>query len=77
MKVSDLNRRRIIRLSRWTARIVGILVFLLITAIAIGESDGLFNPLQQPLAVRVEFLAMLAMWLGLIVAWKWEGVGAP
>jgi len=48
----------------------------LITAIAIGESDGLFNPMEQPVTVRIELLSMLIMWLGLIVAWKWEGIGS-
>lgn len=76
MKMSDLSRRRFTRVSRWSARIVGTLVFLLMTAIAIGESDGFFNPLRQPLAVRVELLAMFIMWIGLIAAWRWEGVGS-
>ena len=71
-----LIKRRIIRSIHWAARMVGLLVFVLITAIAIGEGGQLDNLLQQPLVVKVEFFAMLVMWLGLAVAWKWEGIGS-
>ena len=73
--MTSRNHDLLVYICRWTARIIGTLVFLLITAITIGESDGFPNPWKQPPAVRVEFLAMAIMWLGLILAWRWEGVG--
>lgn len=58
---------------RWTARIVGTAILVLIAAIAIGE--GVPNLLAQPLPVNLLFVAMLTMVVGLIAAWKWEGIG--
>ena len=58
---------------RWTARIVGTAILALVVAIAIGE--GLPNPVGQSLDVNLLSVAMLTMMVGLIVAWKWEGVG--
>lgn len=57
----------------WAARLVGMFLLVMILAVAIGE--GLPNPMQQPLAVRIEMVALLGMWLGLIVAWKSELIG--
>jgi hypothetical protein len=64
---------KVITVLRWIARIMGTLLLLLIATIAIGE--GFPNPLAQPLDVILLFAAMLTMVVGLIVAWKWEGVG--
>ncbi len=58
---------------RWTARILGFLVLLLIAAFAVGE--GVPNPLAQPPTVNLLFAAFLTMVVGLLVAWKWESTG--
>ena len=58
---------------RWTARILGSVVLLLVAAFAVGE--GVPNPLAQPLAVNLLFIAIATMVIGLLVAWKWEVIG--
>jgi hypothetical protein len=58
---------------RWTARVIGGLVLLLVLAIAIGE--GAPNPLQQPAEVNVSLAALIVMLIGQVVAWKREGIG--
>ena len=60
---------------RWLARGTGLALFLLVSAIAIGHWP-LPNPFSQPLPVALEFLLMAAMMLGLVVAWRWELIGA-
>lgn len=59
---------------RWVARIFGGLLAVLVLTIAIGEGPP--NPFTQPLPVAIELFGMLAMWVGCIVGWKWQGVGA-
>ena len=66
-------KRPILTVARWTARIVGTTILVLIFAIAVGE--GVPNPINQPLDVKLLSVAMLAMVFGLAVAWKWESVG--
>ena len=58
---------------RWTARILGTLVFLLYLAFVFGE--GL--PLSSHLTVleKLQFLGVAGLILGLPLAWKWEGAG--
>jgi len=58
---------------RWTARIIGTLLLLLIAVFAIGE--GLPNPLILSPREILLFAAIAMMLVGLIVAWKWEGIG--
>ena len=62
------------------ARIYGGLLAVLVLTIAIGEGffypgNGLPNPFIQPLPVAIELFGMLAMWVGCILGWKWQGVG--
>ena len=64
----------------WVARIYGGLLAALVLTIAIGEGffypgDGLPNPFTQPLPVAIELFGMLAMFVGCILGWKWQGVG--
>jgi hypothetical protein len=63
----------ILSVVRWTARILGTAILLLIVAIAVGE--GLPNPFAQPVEVQLLFAAMLTIMVGLILAWKWELLG--
>lgn len=59
---------------RWSARVLGTAMLLLVTFIAIGEG-GPPNPWAQPWRVNLELHLMLAIWLGLLLAWKWEALG--
>ncbi len=59
---------------RWVARISGAGLFLLLASIAIGEG-GPPNPWTQPWKVNLELHLMLTVWLGLLIGWKWEGIG--
>jgi hypothetical protein len=67
------KERQILTVLRWAARVVGTLILLLIAAFAIGE--GFPSPFHGPLAERLLFAALTTMIVGLIVAWKWEGIG--
>jgi hypothetical protein len=58
---------------RWSPRIIGVLLLLVIAQIAIGE--GVPNPLHGSLPENLLTLAFAAMIVGQIAAWKWEGVG--
>lgn len=58
---------------RWTARIAGTLLFLLFLAFFFGEGPpDLFRLTSTG---RLEFLCIAALFLGLVIAWKWEGLG--
>jgi hypothetical protein len=58
---------------RWTARILGTLVVLMIVLLAIGE--GMPNPFTQPLTVQVGFFALALVMIGILGAWQWELAG--
>lgn len=68
-----MNRSRIIPILRWTARIIGTLVVLLIAGLAIGE--GIPNPLHQPAVVNILSVALITIIAGQVIAWKHEGIG--
>jgi hypothetical protein len=58
---------------RWTARIAGTLIALFFLAFFVGEG---FPPIfRLPWREGLSALAMTAMILGLLLAWKWEGLG--
>ncbi len=64
---------------RWAARILASLLAILVLVIFLGEglsSEGPGSPFKHPLPVQLEFLGIFAVWVGLIVGWKWEGVAA-
>ena len=71
--MAAFDERVVVTVARWTARAVGTAILALVVAIAIGE--GVPNPLAQPVEVNLLSVAMLTMMTGLIIAWKWEGVG--
>ena len=60
-------------LCRWTARIVGTLLVVLVLVIAIGE--GMPNPFTQPLPVQIGFLALALIVMGIVAGWRWEFFG--
>ena len=58
---------------RWTACIAGTLLFLLFMAFFFGEGPPDLSRLTS--TERLQFLGMAALFLGLVIAWKWEGLG--
>ena len=60
-------------LCRWTARVIGTLLVLLIVVIGIGE--GMPNPFTQPPAVQAGFLALALLMIGILAGWRWELAG--
>ena len=63
---------------RWTARILGGILAALLLYLVVGHAlspEGLPNPFTQPPGVRLEFLGLFAIWVGLILGWRWEGFG--
>jgi hypothetical protein len=60
-------------IGRWMALILGTLTVLFFLAFFFGEGPPRFSAL--PATERLRFLAIGAMFLGLLAAWKWEGAG--
>ena len=60
-------------IGRWTARIAGTLMALFFLAFFIGE--GFPNIFRLPWRESLSVLLMSAMVAGLLLAWKWEGLG--
>ena len=58
---------------RWTARLLGALLVIMIIVIAIGE--GMPNPFTQPFDVQIGFLALALIVLGILAGWRWELFG--
>jgi hypothetical protein len=72
-RIDLLGERWFVVISRWTSRAIGIPLFVLLVLLTLG--DGVPNPLT---ASRREILfatIVLTMLFGLVLAWKWEGVG--
>jgi hypothetical protein len=61
------------KILRWTARILGTLFVLLILVFAVGE--GTPNPSMLAPRDKLMFLALGVMLVGLVLAWKWAGLG--
>ena len=60
---------------KWTARLFGGALFLVTVLVAIGEG-GPPNPFRQPLPVAIQLALLLVIVVGLVVAWRWEIIGA-
>jgi len=58
---------------RWTARIFGSLLFLLVVLFAMGE--GFPNPVNLPAREIVLTIAFVVMLIGILLSWKLEGWG--
>jgi len=71
-KEHDYNRLITIGI-RMVARFLGSILFLMIIMFAIGE--GLPNPLTLSLKEGTTFFTFVVMLSGLVIAWKWEGIG--
>ena len=71
---SIMNTTRLLAATcRWTARIIGTLLVLIVVLIAIGE--GMPNPFTQPMTAQVGFLALALIMMGVLGAWRWELAG--
>jgi tRNA A-37 threonylcarbamoyl transferase component Bud32 len=64
----------VIRVLRWTARLLGTLLLLLFAVFVVAE--GIPPAAAQPGGVQIELAAMLLMWIGLAIGWRWEGWAA-
>lgn len=60
-------------LGRWAARILGTLMFLLFLTFVLGEGPP--NPFKLANPEKLQFLGMIALFCGLALAWRWEGLG--
>ena len=69
---------KVIPYLRWTARIIGTLLVALVLLIAVGESisEGVPNFAGMNRKVQIMFLGLGLELVGLLLAWKWEGIGA-
>jgi len=57
----------------WSGRVLGTLLVIAVTIIAIGE--GMPNPLTQPPLVQYGFFALGLILIGILAGWKWELAG--
>src|SRR5271157_432992 len=73
MNALQIASWRVAVAGRWTALIVGTLLFLLFLAFFFGEGPPHLSSLTS--TERVQFLCIAALFLGLMIAWKWEGLG--
>jgi len=73
MSDSTVNPRAI-KILRWIARIWGIIIALVVVMIAITPDPYAVRP---PSGIEIFYLSLYAVSaLGLLVAWKWELIGA-
>jgi hypothetical protein len=63
-----------VAVSRWIAGTISIPLFALLVLLTLG--DGIANPLTASRRENLFVIVALAMFLGLVLAWKWEGVGS-
>ena len=77
--MSTKIERKLIPLIRWVARIIGTalvgLILLFIVAHIFDGEDQL-KPADLTTLETLMFLAMFIEMAGLVIAWKWEGIGA-
>lgn len=66
-------KSKLVTALRWLARVLAAGQVALVLLIAIGEGPP--NPINQPGEVQIEFLGMGLILTGLILGWKWEGLG--
>ena len=62
--------KRLAATCRWTARILGTLLVLVVVTIAVGE--GMPNPLTQPLPIQLGFLGLALVMAGNLAGWRWD-----
>lgn len=65
--------------TRWAARALGTALLLLVMLLFIGEGllgEDTLNPLALSLPQDLLLLALLVALAGVVVAWRWEAIGA-
>ena len=72
MNISGLQVFGSVFLVRWTARILSSVIALLIVILLITEG---VNPFSYTSHELVLLLSLLAIWVGFVVSWLWEGIG--
>jgi hypothetical protein len=60
-------------IGRWMALLAGTLMVLLFLVFLVGEGPPRLSALTA--TEKLQFLAMSALFFGLLAAWKWEGAG--
>lgn len=73
-RVDLLTEHWVVATSRWTARTISVPLFGLLVLLTLG--DGVPNPLTASPRERLLVTVVLMMLFGLLLAWKWEGVGS-
>lgn len=61
---------RILKLIRWTVRIIGTLILSLFVLLAAGEGFPQMDTL--PLVDRLSFLSLAGICIGCLIGWRWE-----
>ena len=69
-----LGEHWVVAACRWTGRTVSVPLLGLLVVLTLG--DGVPNPLAASPRVRLFIAVALVMLVGLILAWRWEGVGS-
>jgi hypothetical protein len=57
---------------RWTARLLALMLASLVLLMAIGEG---FNPGRLTTAELILTVPFFVVWIGLLLGWRWEGIG--
>jgi len=71
------NRSKIVRVVRWIARVSAGFTAALILLFFIGEGliEGFEPLLHMSVRETLMMVAFVALWLGLLLGWKWELYG--
>ena len=68
--MNAIMEKRIVIVVRWAGRILSVLLLGLVVVLAIGEAK------PEHLREMVLGNALFTILLGLVIAWKWEGLGS-
>lgn len=73
MSKLSITEKSIISSLRYTARLFSILLIFIVISLTIGEAFP--HPFQLSAKELLFTVALLVMLAGLLLAWKWEGIG--
>ena len=75
--MSHNSHRKLVRILRWIARILASVMAALILLICVGETlgEGVPSPFHMTFWEILMMFAAFALWLGLLLGWKWELLG--
>lgn len=71
------TRKCCISVIRLATKILATLLVVSMMVMFIGQSligEGPGNPFKHPLPVQLGFVGMVAIWVGMIIGWKWERI---